>query len=70
MVTASELRNLTEDEFTKKEKDLKEELFNIRIQVSTKQVNNYSEIKKLKKDIARIETVKREKRSAGGDVNA
>ncbi len=69
MVTASELRNLTEDEFTKKEKDLREELFNIRIQVSTKQVNNYSEIKKLKKDIARIETVKREKRSGGGDVN-
>lgn len=69
MVMASELRNLTEDEFTKKEKDLREELFNIRIQVSTKQVNNYSEIKKLKKDLARIETVKREKRSGRGDAD-
>ena len=69
MVMASELRNLTEDEFTKKEKDLREELFNIRIQISTKQVNNYSEIKKLKKDLARIETVKREKRSGRGDAD-
>jgi len=70
MVTASELRNLTDDEFAKKEKDIREELFNIRIQVSTKQVNNYSEIKKLRKDIARIETVKRERSMSSGDVNA
>jgi len=70
MVTASELRNLTDDEFAKKEKDIREELFNIRIQVSTKQVNNYSEIRKLRKDIARIETVKREKSMSSGDVNA
>lgn len=70
MMTASELRNLTDDEFAKKEKDIREELFNIRIQVSTKQVNNYSEIKKLRKDIARIETVKREKSMSSGDVNA
>lgn len=70
MVTTSELRNLTDDEFAKKEKDIREELFNIRIQVSTKQVNNYSEIKKLRKDIARIETVKREKSMSSGDVNA
>ncbi len=68
MVTASELRSLTGDEFAKKEKDIREQLFSIRIQVSTKQVNSYSEIKKLKKDIARIETVKREKSTGSGDV--
>ena len=44
------------------EKDLKEELFNIRMQVSTQQITNYARIKQLKKDIARLETVKREKR--------
>ncbi len=60
MTKASDFRELTEDELAKKEKDMKEELFNIRIQVATKQINNYAGIKQLRKDIARLETVKRE----------
>lgn len=62
MPKAEEIRNYTDDEFAKAEKDLKEELFNIRMQVSTQQISNYARIKQLKKDIARFETVKREKR--------
>ena len=62
MAKAEEIRQMTDDELSKKEKDLKEELFNIRIQVSTKQITNYARIKQLKKDIARLETVKKEKR--------
>jgi len=62
MPKAEEIRQLSDDEFAKTEKDLKEELFNIRMQVSTQQITNYARIKQLKKDIARIETVKKEKR--------
>ena len=62
MPKAEDIRNLTDDELAKTEKDLKEELFNIRMQVSTQQITNYARIKQLKKDIARLETVKREKR--------
>jgi len=62
MPKAEDIRQLTDDELAKTEKDLKEELFNIRMQVSTQQVTNYARIKQLKKDIARLETVKREKR--------
>jgi len=62
MPKAEEIRQLSDDEFAKTEKDLKEELFNIRMQVSTQQITNYARIKQLKKDIARLETLKREKR--------
>ena len=62
MPKAEDIRNLTDDELAKTEKDLKEELFNIRMQVSTQQVTNYARIKQLRRDIARLETVKREKR--------
>ena len=62
MAKAENIRQMTDDELSKKEKDLKEELFNIKIQVSTKQITNYARIKQLKKDIARLETVKKEKR--------
>ncbi len=62
MPKAEEIRKFTDDELAKVEKDLKEELFNIKMQVSTQQISNYARIKQLKKDIARLETVKREKR--------
>ncbi len=62
MPKAEEIRQFTDDELAKAEKDMKEELFNIRMQVSTQQISNYARIKQLKKDIARLETVKREKR--------
>lgn len=70
MAKASDFRELTDDELAKREKDLKEELFNIRIQISTQQINNYARIKQLRRDIARLETIKREKKVKAGDINA
>lgn len=61
MASAEDLRRLTDVELTKKELDSKEELFNLEIQITTKQTTNYGRIKQLKKDIARINTIKREK---------
>jgi len=58
---AKELRELTTEELSKKKKDFKEELFNLRFQHSTGQLENNARIAIIKKDIARIETVIRYK---------
>jgi large subunit ribosomal protein L29 len=58
---AKELRELTTEELTKKKKDFKEELFNLRFQHSTGQLENNARLAIIKKDIARIETVIRYK---------
>ncbi|MBP6942232.1 MAG: 50S ribosomal protein L29 [Syntrophorhabdaceae bacterium] len=56
-----ELKELTREELLKKKKDAKEELFNLRFQHSTGQLDNTARLKLLKRDVARIETVLREK---------
>ncbi len=58
---AKELRELTAEEILKRKKDLKEEVFNLRFQHSTGQLDNTSRMKLIKKDIARIELVLHEK---------
>lgn len=60
---AKELREFTKEELLRKEKDIKEELFNLRFQHSTGQLENTARMRLLKRDIARIETVLREKES-------
>ena len=63
---ASEIRELTEGELNKKRAELVEEIFNLKIQVSTQQTTNFARISKLKKDLARILTVLREKEISTG----
>jgi len=63
---ASEIRELTEGELNKKRAELMEEIFNLKIQVSTQQTTNFARISKLKKDLARILTVLREKEISTG----
>ncbi|MCX5811071.1 MAG: 50S ribosomal protein L29 [Proteobacteria bacterium] len=58
---AKELKELTVEELTKKKKDFKEELFNLRFQHSTGQLENNARIAIIKKDIARVETFIRQK---------
>ena len=53
---ASELRNLSAEEFTAKLKELKAELFNLRFQHAINQLDNPTRIKAVKKDIARVLT--------------
>jgi len=56
-----ELKELTNEELLKKKKDCKEEIFNLRFRHSTGQLENTARMKLLKKDIARIETILRER---------
>ena len=55
-----EIRELTTAEMLDQEKQLKEELFNLRFQLATGQIENTARIKEVRKSIARIKTVLRE----------
>ena len=58
---AEELRNLTLEELRKRHRDVIEELFNVRIQVATGQNPNNARIKQLKREIARILTITKQR---------
>ena len=55
-----DIRELTTAEMLEQEKQLKEELFNLRFQLATGQLENTARIKEVRKSIARIKTVLRE----------
>jgi large subunit ribosomal protein L29 len=57
----SELRALTMDELKKKEQDLRKELFNLRFQQATGEIENPLRMYAVKKDIARVLTMMTEK---------
>ncbi|UFJ40667.1 50S ribosomal protein L29 [Brevibacillus humidisoli] len=58
---ANELRNLTTAEIERSINSLKEELFNLRFQLATGQLENTSRIKQVRKDIARAKTILRQR---------
>jgi large subunit ribosomal protein L29 len=60
-VKADELRDFTEMELQDKLKDLKEELFNLRFQAVTGNLENKMRIGQVRKSIARVQTVIRER---------
>ncbi|MBA4371471.1 MAG: 50S ribosomal protein L29 [Thermodesulfovibrio sp.] len=57
----AELRDKGADELLKKEQDLRKELFNLRFQKATGEIENPMRIRTLRKDIARVLTVLTEK---------
>ena len=60
-ITATDLRALDADALAEKLKDAKEELFNLRFQNATGQLDNTARLRTVRKDIARIYTVLRER---------
>ncbi|HEY5832815.1 50S ribosomal protein L29 [Streptomyces sp.] len=58
---ATELRQLGDEELVGKLREAKEELFNLRFQAATGQLENNSRLKTVRKDIARIYTLMRER---------
>ena len=54
---ASELRDLTVDELVQREAELKRKLFNLRFQRASGELDNTAELKKTRRDIARVMTV-------------
>ena len=72
-VTAHELHDLSNVDLETKLREAKEELFNLRFQAATGQLESHGRLRLVKKDIARIYTVVRERelgiRTAPGDDN-
>ena len=64
MMKATEVRKMTSAELEKKLLDLKKDLFYLRLQHATNQLDNPVRIAGAKKDIARVKTVLREKEMA------
>lgn len=59
MAKSKELHELTGDELQERLVETKEELFNLRFQNATGQLDNYKRIGQLRKDVARIKTILR-----------
>ncbi len=61
---ASELRELAQDELVRKLAELKEQLFKLRFQHELGQLENAAKLQTIRKDIAKIETILTEMRTA------
>jgi large subunit ribosomal protein L29 len=58
---AAELRDLSDTELRGKLRELKEELFNLRFQLATGQIENVARIRVVRRDIARLKTIQHQK---------
>ena len=62
-----ELRALSDEELTKKIKESKKELFDLRLKISTGTLEKPSNVEELRKDIARMKTILNERKDNGGE---
>jgi large subunit ribosomal protein L29 len=62
-----DMRNLTLDQLGDELIKLKREQFNLRFQKATAQLNNTARVREVRRSIAQIKTVEREKRAAAGN---
>jgi large subunit ribosomal protein L29 len=60
-ISASELRELSDEELVQRVRESKEELFNLRFQMATGQLQNNRRLRVVRRDIARIYTIMRER---------
>ena len=58
---ANEIRKMSSEDLNKKVIELKNELFNLRFRLATGQLDNPSSIKSVKRDIAKVKTIIRER---------
>ena len=66
-MTIEKIRNLTDAELLHQQREMSDQLFKMKFQLKMGQTESLKKIRELKKDIARIQTVKRQKELAGGN---
>src|SRR5215475_1791996 len=66
-MNAEKIRNLTETELAHQQRELADQLFKLKFQLKMGQTESLKKIRDLKKDIARMKTIEREKKLAGGN---
>jgi large subunit ribosomal protein L29 len=59
--TTEELRQMSAEELTDKVREMKEELFNLRFQAATGQLESHGRLSAVRKEIARVYTIMRER---------
>jgi large subunit ribosomal protein L29 len=57
MATLKELRALSAEDLKKQVEEMRQELFNLRFRLSTKQLVNHREVRRVKRNIARLNTL-------------
>ena len=62
---AAQVRGMTLDQLTDELVKLKKEQFNLRFQAASGQLENTARVREIRRDIARIQTITRQKNSAG-----
>src|SRR6516165_9992935 len=67
IMNADKIRNLTDAELVHQQVELADQLFKLKFQLKMGQTESLKKIRDLKKDLARIKTIEREKRVAGGN---
>ena len=67
-MNATELRDLTYEELTEKLDEGKEELFNLRFQMATNQLDNTARLRQVRREVARIATVMRQQEIAAWEA--
>jgi large subunit ribosomal protein L29 len=68
MTSAAELRKMNVVEIAQAISDARQEMFNLRLQWSSGQLEDYTRIRQLKKDVARLLTIQHERRLAAALV--
>jgi len=66
-MNAEKIRNLTDTELAHQQRELADQLFKLKFQLKMGQTESLKKIRDLKKDIARMKTIEREKKIAGGN---
>ena len=67
-MNASELRDLTYEELIEKMAEAKEELFNLRFQLATNQLDNTTRLRQVRREVARIATTMRQQEIAAWEI--
>ena len=62
------VRNLTDEELSQQERDLNDQLFKLKFQLNMGQTESLKKIRGLRKDIARVKTIVRERVLAAGET--
>ena len=66
MTSAHELRDLNEDDLRNRERDLDDQLFRLRIQKAMGHLDTPLKLREIRRDLARVKTVLRQKTAAAG----
>jgi len=60
-VKPSDVRSLADEDLVRRLDELQQELFNLRFQLTTRQLENYMRLEAVRRDIARVRTIMRER---------